>query len=295
MFTVERMQVTYNHKKALDITEPLTFQEGEKIGIIGANGAGKSTFIKSCLGLTAYQGSVISGIKTDRMAVHMQSNHYTNSMSVQSIMELVSNTKVKTNQKLQELITFFDFEDSLKKKVKALSGGQKQRLTLIMVLLQDAPLTFFDEVTTGLDFETRNQLVQMLNEWFRHKKSTICLVSHYFEELEQLVDKILIFHEGRVVDFDSREALFHKYCGKAVIILDNNLENSDLTKEFPAISSPEHLIVLKCENGEIENAIISRLVQKDINFRRSNNDIEIMYINALAAMKGGEDEREIIS
>lgn len=291
MFTVERMQVTYNHKKALDITEPLSFREGEKIGVIGANGAGKSTFIKSCLGLIAYQGSIISSIKPDQMAVHMQSNHYTDSMSVQNIIELMLNTKVKMNKKLQELITFFDFEESLKKKVKALSGGQKQRLTLIMVLLQDAPLTFFDEVTTGLDFETRNQLMQMLNEWFRNKKSTICLVSHYFEELEQLVDKILILHEGKVVDFDSRETLFHKYCGKAVIMIDRSTENSYLSKEFPTISGPKHLIVLKCENEETENAIVSGLVHRNINFKRSNNDIEIMYINALAAMKGGEDER----
>lgn len=287
MFTVEKMQVTYNQKRVLDITEPLTFNKGEKIGIIGANGAGKSTFIKSCLGLTLYQGSVNSSIKPEQMAVHMQSNHYTDSMSVQHIIELMLNTRVKTNKKLQELISFFHFEDSLKKKVKALSGGQKQRLTLIMVLLQDAPLTFFDEVTTGLDFETRNQLMQLLNEWFRSKKSTICLVSHYFTELEQLVDKILILHEGKVVDFDSRETLFYKYCGKAVIMIDNNPKNSEVTKEFPVISGSEHLIVLKCENEETEKAIVSVLVHKNINFKRSNNDIEIMYINALAAMKEG--------
>lgn len=295
MFTVEKMQVTYGHKKVLDITEPLSFIKGEKIGIIGANGAGKSTFIKACIGMIDYHGSIRSNIKPDRIAVHMQSNNYTDSMSAQHIMELMLNTKVKTNKKLQELISFFKFEESLKKKVKVLSGGQKQRLTLIMVLMQETPLTFFDEVTTGLDFETRNQLMQMLNEWFKDKESTICLVSHYFEELEQLTDRILILHEGKVIDFDARETLFKRYCGKSIIIIEKNSEYNHLMKNYPAILGPEHLLVLKCENEEIENRIVSGLVHNNINFKRSNNDVEIMYINALAARRGGADENEIIT
>lgn len=63
----------------------------------------------------------------------------------------------------------FYFGKNLKKKYKELSGGQQQRLTLIMVLYADAPITFFDEVTTGLDFETR-QLMDKIRQWYKNKR-----------------------------------------------------------------------------------------------------------------------------
>ncbi|MDF2872097.1 MAG: transporter related [Anaerocolumna sp.] len=103
------------------------------------------------------------------------------------------------------------------KKYAALSGGQKQRHTIILVLIQDSPLVFFDEVTSGLDFETRQKLMTKLVEWYSNKPTTLCVVSHCYEELEQLVNKLLILERGQVVDFGSKDELFRKYCGKTVI------------------------------------------------------------------------------
>ena len=299
MMIINNVQVKYGNQLALSINEPLTFEDGDRIGIIGSNGAGKTTLVKTILGLTNYQGSIVTNLKPEEIAVHMQHNHYANTMAVKHIMETILNTSIKKNKKLQDLITFFDFEECLKKKYSTLSGGQKQRLTIILVLIQDSPLVFFDEVTSGLDFETRQRLMSKMGEWYRDKNSTLCIVSHYYEELEQLVNKILILEDGQVVDFGNKDELFRNYCGKTVITIENNERNDKLTKKLLKLDAPNHQIALSCQNIELEKEITELLTKEDINYKRSNNDIEIMSINAKAKFNenkaGGKRNEEKIA
>lgn len=280
MITINNLEVKYGKEVALLIKSPIKFEAGDRIGIIGSNGAGKTTLVKSILGLINYNGSINTNIRPEDISAHMQSNNYAETMAVKHIIEAVLDTKIKKNKKLQELINFFDFDKCLNKKYSALSGGQKQRLTIILVLIQDSPLVFFDEVTSGLDFETRQQLMSKIEEWYRNKNTTICIVSHYYEELEQLTNKILILESGRVIDFGSKEELFKKYCGNSIITLSNTSENIEITKNFRRIKSPKHLIAIPSFSIEEELEISKLLIEKDISFKRSNSDIEIMSINA---------------
>jgi ABC-2 type transport system ATP-binding protein len=280
MITINNLEVKYGKEVALFINNPINFESGDRIGIIGSNGAGKTTLVKSILGLIKYNGSINTKVKPEEMSAHMQFNNYVDTMAVKHIIEAILDTKIKNNKKLQELIEFFDFKGCLNKKYSALSGGQKQRLTIILVLIQDAPLAFFDEVTSGLDFETRQQLMSKIEDWYRNKNTTICIVSHYYEELEQLTNKILILEKGRVVDFGYKEELFKKYCGKSIITLTNNNRNIEITKVFRKIKSPNHLIAVSCMNIEEELEVSKLLIENDISFKRSNSDIEIMSINA---------------
>ncbi len=296
MVIINNLQVRYGSQLALSINEPLAFEEGDRIGIIGSNGAGKTTLVKSILGLTNYQGSIVTDLKPEDIAVHMQRNNYVNTMSVKHIIETILNTSIKKNKLLQELIGFFDFRECLNKRYSALSGGQKQRLTIILVLIQDSPLVFFDEVTSGLDFETRQRLMAKLEEWYRDKATTLCVVSHYYEELEQLVNKILILEEGYVVDFGNKDELFTKYCGNTVITIENNKRNTELAGKFHKLKAPNHLIALSCPDNELEREITGLLMKENINYKRSNNDIEIMSINAIASFNehrtGGRKHEE---
>lgn len=280
MISINNLEVKYGKELALLIKSPIKFESGDRVGIIGSNGAGKTTLVKSILGLIKYNGSINTKVKPEEMSAHMQFNNYVDTMAVKHIIEAILDTKIKNNKELQELINFFDFNPCLNKRYSALSGGQKQRLTIILVLIQDAPLAFFDEVTSGLDFETRQQLMSKIEEWYRNKNTTICIVSHYYEELEQLTNKILILEKGRVVDFGDKEELFRKYCGKSIIILANNDKNIEITKNFRKIKSPDHLIAVSCMSIEEELEVAKLLIENDISFKRSNSDIEIMSINA---------------
>lgn len=280
LLTIRNLTVDYGKQTALMIDRPISFERGERIGVIGSNGAGKSTLVKALLGLVDYKGRIETDLTPDEMAVHMQFNQYAVTMPVKVILETILNTSIKENKKLQEMISFFEFEPCLKKKFNALSGGQKQKLTVLMVMMQDAKLTVYDEVTSGLDFETRQKLMEKLAEWYRKKESTLLVVSHYYEELEQLADKILLLDEGKVIAYGPKEELFTTYCGSSVLILENNEKNRDLTRDFSVLHSPQHLIALSCRNEEEELKIISLFIRHNVSFKRSSSDIEIMSINA---------------
>lgn len=284
LLTIKELQVKYGNQIALQIDSPLCFEKGERIGVIGSNGAGKTTLVKTILGLTNYEGRIVTQLRPEQMAAHMQTNAYVTTMPVKRIMEMILNTKIKDNKELQDLIGFFEFEQCLSKRYKALSGGQKQKFTIIMIMMQKAELTFYDEVTSGLDFETRQKLMAKLTNWYRNKNSSLCIVSHYYDELENLVDKLLILDKGRVAAYGKTEELFRRYCGRAVIILDNTPENENLVKDHKRLAAPAHLIALSCDNESDEREVTSRLLAHNKNYKRSSRDIEILSINAKNAI-----------
>ncbi len=291
LLSIENLTVRYGQETALSITETLRVEEGDRIGVIGSNGEGKTTLIKSILGLTPYQGMIKSGLKPEEMAVHMQFNEYTDSMPVKYIMEAILGTRITGNTRLQELISYFEFEDCLRKKYTKLSGGQKQRFTIILVMMQNAELTFYDEVTSGLDFETRQKLVEKLTEWYRDKPASLVIVSHYYEELEMLADKLLILDKGKVIDYGRKEDLFRKYCGRAVIVTDNCERNRSFLEKNKKLASPAHLLAVSCETQEQEEQVSRLLLQNNVNYKRSNSDIEMIYINARASRVGEEEAK----
>lgn len=283
LLSIENLTVRYGQDTVLNIDRPIHIEEGDRIGIIGSNGAGKTTLVKSILGLAPYRGTIQTSLTRDQIAAHMQFNEYTDSMPVKYIMEAILATKISKNKKLQELIDYFEFRECLKKRYPKLSGGQKQRFTIILVMMQEAPLTFYDEVTSGLDFETRQKLMEKLAAWYRNKNSSLCIVSHYYDELELLADKLLILDKGKVIAYGKREELFRRYCGRAVIILDHSPENEALAKDYKRLASPAHLIALSCETEADEKELTACLLAHNLNYKRSSRDIEILSVNAKEA------------
>ena len=115
------------------------------------------------------------------------------------------------------------------------------------------------------------------------------VVSHYYEELDQLAEKLLILDKGQVIDYGSKDELFRKYCGRAVIVVSHSERNEELLSGFRKLSAPAHLIAVSCESEGTEKAVTELLQRNDVNYKRSNNDIEILYTNAKAA-KGGQTD-----
>lgn len=284
LLAIENMKVQYSEFVALDINQTITINAGDRIGIIGSNGAGKSTLVKAVCGLAHFTGKIKTELKHTDIAIHLQENSYIKRMPVKMIIEAVLNTNIKDNEKLKCLIHFLDFEHCLKKNYGQLSGGQKQKLTIAIVLFQDRPLTFFDEVTSALDFETRQKLMEKMNEWYSGKPNAVCVVSHYYDELENLCNKLMIIDKGQVIAFDSIDSLFKTYCGQSVLIIKNDEDNIKLTENFKKIAAPKHLLALSCGNDE--GKLIELLTKNGISFKRSNRDIEILFANAVAAKEG---------
>lgn len=289
MLTLDRVKVTFKDKTALDLGRMVEIADNDRVGVIGSNGAGKTTLIKSILGIVNYQGNIKRGIGVDKIAVHMQQNEYIDTVPLSIILEMLIGGPIKENKKVMEMIEFFEFEPCLKKRWKHLSGGQKQRFTLILVMCSESPLTLLDEVTSGLDFETRQKLMKKLTQWYKERNTTLLVTSHYYEELEHLVNKILYLDKGKVIDFGNKDELFRKYCGKAVILCEENDAVKEILKNHRQIIAPEGMIALRCDEKEDEIAVSEALSSINVNYRRSNNDIELMTINAKAVYYGGEE------
>ena len=97
LLTIRQLQVKYGDQTALQIDQPISFERGERIGVIGSNGAGKTTLVKALLGLVEYQGKVITQLRPEQMAVHMQTNSYISTMPVRCVMEMILNTSIMEN------------------------------------------------------------------------------------------------------------------------------------------------------------------------------------------------------
>ena len=287
MIKINNLEVKYGKNIALYIKN-LDIKKGEKVGVIGSNGAGKSTFIKALLELVDYSGEIKKDIDTKDIAVHMQFNNYAETVTVKDIIELIINSKIEKNQVVKELIEFFDFSDCLNKIYKKLSGGQKQRLTLILVMASNSSLTIFDEVTSGLDFETREKLMKKLKEWYKYKDTTLILVSHYYEELENLVDKLLILDNGKVIDFGNKKDLFKKYCGNVVFIINNSEFNKKLFEKEKTVEISKEKLAILIDDKKEERKIVDKLIEKDIDYTRTKNDIELVV--TLAKMEESNEK-----
>ncbi|MDR1567161.1 MAG: ATP-binding cassette domain-containing protein [Streptococcaceae bacterium] len=277
MIKLKNVTVRYGDFTALNLQGEYEIKSCDFVGIIGANGAGKSTLVKVLTDQVRYTGAVE---KPSEIAVHLQENSYPDVVNCQTILEGLLKTSYKHNHKLQELVRFFDFEKNLKKKYANLSGGHKQRLTLIMVLYQDTPVTCFDEMTTGLDFETRNKLMKKISDWYSEKSAALLFITHYFDELEKLANKLLIIDQGQVVDFGDITYLFKKYVGYSAIILED-ISGIDINQYKLLKSEKGSYYAISCDSQKAQQSFAESLVKLGKKFIISDKSIELIYSNAV--------------
>ena len=281
MLKLNRVKVNYGNVTALALNSELVIDTNDTVGVIGSNGSGKSTLIKALTNQVSFQGTIE---KPAKIAVHLQENSYPNTVNCLTIMEGLLQTSYKKDEKLKELVHFFDFEKNLSKKFAQLSGGQKQRLTIIMVLYQDAELTCFDELSTGLDFETRYHLMQKIKAWYANKPAMVLIITHYFDELEQLANKLLIIEKGQLVAYDTTVALFEKHVGYSAILIETEVINMSLPDSARFIIGEKKQTAIACDDVETQQAIISELNQHGLPFSVTRNSVTLIYLNALAAV-----------
>ena len=137
-------------------------------------------------------------LKPEQMAVHMQFNEYTDAMPVKYIMEAILGTKISRDKKLQELISFFEFEDCLRKKYSKLSGGQKRKCEIARAILNKPEILILDEPTTGLDPQTRTAIWKLIRDMQTLHGMTVFLTTHYMEEAIY-ADKVIVMDSGKIV------------------------------------------------------------------------------------------------
>ncbi|HYM66759.1 MAG TPA: ABC transporter ATP-binding protein, partial [Patescibacteria group bacterium] len=126
------------------------------------------------------------------------------------------------------LIDRVGLKDLARRQVKTLSGGQQQRFAVAVALVNDPPLLFLDEPTTGLDPQARRSLWEMI-ENLRREGRSIVLTTHYMEEAQALCDRVAILDEGRVLAVDTPQHLIEQLLAtgfhKDVVVQPADLED----------------------------------------------------------------------
>lgn len=203
---VENLSKSYAEIMAIQNVN-ISVCRGEVFGLLGANGAGKSTAIECILGTRKQDSGIVSILgmnpKTDRKAlfekvgVQFQESNYQDKITVRELCE-ETQSLYKSPAGYKDLLHRFGLADKLKSQVGELSGGQKQRLFIVLALIPNPKVVFLDELTTGLDARARRDVWKCLAE-LKANGLTIFLTSHYMDEVEILCDRIIILKKGNVV------------------------------------------------------------------------------------------------
>lgn len=206
----ENLTKKYKDKVAVNSIN-LSINKGEIYGLLGVNGAGKSTTIKmlSCLIKPTSGDAVLNGysIVNDSedvkriINVSPQETAVAPNLTVRENLELMARIYGFGNEdavsKAQKMIEDFELSDIAKSKAKTLSGGWQRRLSIAMALISDPEILFLDEPTLGLDVLARRELLNKISAL--KGKITVILTTHYLEEAESLSDRIGIMVKGNLV------------------------------------------------------------------------------------------------
>ena len=216
----------------------MTIQPGRIVGLIGPNGSGKTTAIKSILGLCAFDGSLqVLGMdpRTHRDELMKEVCFIADVavlprwIKVSQAVEFVAGVHPRFNRKrAEEFLARTDIRPD--SRVRQLSKGMVTQLHLALILAIDARLLVLDEPTLGLDLLFRRSFYDnLLNDYFNDER-TILVTTHQVEEIENILTDLLFIEHGRIVLDASMESLGERFT--QLVVAPGNVEKARALKPF---------------------------------------------------------------
>jgi len=209
----------YGQHKVLDGMS-LEIKRGMIYGLIGVNGAGKSTFMRIIMGLTHDDGGMIELFgKSEARAVQAARRKIGQSIETPALypeLNAQDNMKVQAanagvgNGEIKHLLELMNLQATGKKKVKNFSLGMRQRLTIAMTLISNPEFLILDEPTNGLDPAGIIEIREIIKKLVREKGLTVLISSRILDELSQVATDYGILHHGKIVQELSKEELLQK-------------------------------------------------------------------------------------
>ena len=206
------VNLSFEGRKMLD-NFSYKFTRSERVGIVGRNGVGKTTFLNLMAGNLQPDSGVIEQGETLRIGYYTQRgiNFKPGQTVLECVQEVADVVKASDGHAISAttyLNRFLFPHETFNKRVDILSGGEKRRLYLLIVLMQNPNLLILDEPTNDLDIMTLNVLEEYLSEF----KGSLLIVSHDRYFLDKCVDHIFVFEgEGRIKDFVGKYSEYREY------------------------------------------------------------------------------------
>lgn len=215
-----KMENVQKHYDGFSLDCSLDLRPGYITGLIGQNGAGKTTVFKSVLGLISVDGGSIeifgkdvrSLTPKDRedMGVVLADSGFSAYLTIKDIIPV-----------MQSLYSKFDKEDFIKKcreydlplnkRIKDFSTGMKAKLKVIAAVSHDAKLLIFDEPTAGLDVIARDGLLDYMRSYMEQEERSLLISSHISSDLENLCDDLYLIDNGRMMFHEETDVLLSSY------------------------------------------------------------------------------------
>ncbi len=206
--------------------------QGQCFGLLGPNGAGKTTTIKMILGQSpiSYGSLQVFGRPMPenarwarkRIGVVPQNDNLDPDFTVVENLRVYGSyfglRRGELDDRIEQLLTFFNLSDRANARVEQLSGGMKRRLIIARALINDPELIVLDEPTTGLDPQVRHMIWARLRE-LKQSGKTLLLTTHYMEEAERLCDTLVIIDYGQILANGSPAELIRRYVEPEVLEL----------------------------------------------------------------------------
>lgn len=216
-----QMQALTKHYPDFTLNVTMELPAGRVTGIVGRNGAGKSTTIKAILGLISPEsGSVtvlgtsaenLTAAEKEKMGVAFAESGFSGYLTVEAVNHILK----KTYRRYDEDFFLRQVKEQqlpLKKPIHQFSTGMKAKLRVLVALSHDADLLILDEPTSGLDVLARNDILDLLRAYMTEKDTRSMLItSHISGDLEGLCDDIYLIHNGEVLLHEETDVLLGSY------------------------------------------------------------------------------------
>ncbi|MBA4549912.1 MULTISPECIES: ABC transporter ATP-binding protein [Bacillales] len=220
--------------------EQLTFslKEGCITGFIGVNGSGKTTTIKTILGLYPKDDGSIKFFGKEiekneyeiknRIGVVLDEGYFYEEMTLKEMKSIIA--PAYTNWDESVFLNYINrFNLKLDQKIATLSKGMRMKFAITLALSHHADLLIMDEPTSGLDPLIRNELMEILLDFMEEEGKSVFFSTHITSDLEKVADMLILIDNGEIVFNESKDELLERH---ALIKGDNSLINEHSTKLF---------------------------------------------------------------
>jgi ABC-2 type transport system ATP-binding protein len=229
---VQQLSKRYGDVVAVDAVD-LSVSEGEIFGILGLNGAGKTTMVECAQGLRRPDAGSVRLLGRDprrersllasRVGSQLQDSNLPERMRVSEAVKLFADRRVSRGA-----VAEWGLAELWSKSFGSLSGGQRQRLFIALALVNEPEIVFLDELTQGLDPSAR-RVVWDLVKRIRDRGTTVVLVTHFTDEAEILCDRVVVMRDGGLVAHGSPSELVEQHGpGVGMTFTDSAADAADL-------------------------------------------------------------------